>query len=658
MLAGVAGVLVLVVLPGAWVTFGLPLAGIPFWARLLTGMALAPLIVCLQFYTVRVLGVSFEFSVYLLLLVNLPPAYFIWKHCDELSIPDLRSMGGWILVLLLPMAFLGLQFFDPQIRMLTGHAWMHTDYIYMLANGDLLLDDPELVGIRLAYPWAEHVHQAMLSYLLGSPPASNYFWTNLLCLLLSCGFVAGIVSELGGNRFSKIASAVWLFFGLDFGGYVLQQIVPAAFARDYPIWVDWRAVPWLLTFFGFTPMNFALAMFVAIVYLVMRQQRLGEFTRYPIFVVFLLLCEIGIMYPILILPAGAVVGASILAMCFDALASRKQVPYKASLALGMIVFIAGCVTLAHLKVLTQDRGSEVMVAFSTMWEMKIKAVAIAAATFPLLVCLPFVFARCRKAARSAIVVLALGALASVILYVVFDVRNYRNEYKYIFTLAICLAPFPSLALEPLMARLERQAVPVFALITLILAAPFAHKVYNFWPFGEQFGDGNLPVFDARNFDLRLDGSNQLAGLMDAIRQKTPTDSILVLENSKIHFPTLTRRRLFVPPVDRNPLGVHVKADNLLKKSRGYDAHMIDERRLTLRELFHSDDASKRAQSLAEILKFNRPVAIVLDEQRDAALLDWLITVGIGRSEYNGNGSILWLIKPADAFPLHASGSFD
>ena len=34
----------------------------------------------------------------------------------------------------------------PQIRMLSGHAWMHTDYIYMLANGDLLLDDPELVG--------------------------------------------------------------------------------------------------------------------------------------------------------------------------------------------------------------------------------------------------------------------------------------------------------------------------------------------------------------------------------------------------------------------------------------------------------------------------------------------------------------------------------
>ena len=38
MSAGVAGVLVLVSLPGsAWVTFGLPLAGIPFWARLLNG---------------------------------------------------------------------------------------------------------------------------------------------------------------------------------------------------------------------------------------------------------------------------------------------------------------------------------------------------------------------------------------------------------------------------------------------------------------------------------------------------------------------------------------------------------------------------------------------------------------------------------------------
>ena len=280
-------------------------------------------------------------------------------------------------------------------------------------------------------------------------------------------------------------------------------------------------------------------------------------------------------------------------MFFDALASRKQLPYKESLALGLIVFIAACVTLIHLKVLTHDRGSEVMVAFSTTWEMKIKALALAVAGFPLLVCLAFVFARCWQAARGAIVILVLGALASGILNVVFDVRNYRNEYKYIFTLAICLAPFPSLALEPLMTRLKRKAVPVFAIVTLILAAPFAHKVYEFWPFGEQFGDRDIPLLDGRNFDLRLDSSNPLAGLMDAIRQKTPTDSILVLENSKIHFPTLTRRRLFVPPVDRNPLGVHVKADNLLKKSRGYDAHMIDERRLTVKALFHSDDASGR-----------------------------------------------------------------
>src|SRR5215510_11891718 len=259
MVAGAAGFLVLVLLPGAWVTFGLPLPGIPFWARILTGTALGPLVVCLQFYTARLLGASFELSVILLVGVNLPAGYFIWKRIDELAIPDARSVGGWILVLLLPMAFLGLQFYDPQIRMLSGHAWMHTDYIYMLANGDLLLDDPELVGIRLAYPWAEHVHLGMLSYLLGSPPASNYFWTNLVSLLLACGFVAGIVAELGGNRFAKITSAIWLLFGLDIGGYVVHQIVPAAFARDYPIWLDWRAAPWLINFFGFTPMNFALA---------------------------------------------------------------------------------------------------------------------------------------------------------------------------------------------------------------------------------------------------------------------------------------------------------------------------------------------------------------------------------------------------------------
>ena len=40
MLVGAIGFIVLVFLPGAWITFGLPLRGIPFRAKLLIGTML------------------------------------------------------------------------------------------------------------------------------------------------------------------------------------------------------------------------------------------------------------------------------------------------------------------------------------------------------------------------------------------------------------------------------------------------------------------------------------------------------------------------------------------------------------------------------------------------------------------------------------------
>ena len=73
---------------------------------------------------------------------------------------------------------------------------MHADLVYMLRNGDLWLRDPELAGVRLAYPWTAHVYQAVLSFLIDSPPTSSYIWTNTVWLLCFFGFSYYIVGEL------------------------------------------------------------------------------------------------------------------------------------------------------------------------------------------------------------------------------------------------------------------------------------------------------------------------------------------------------------------------------------------------------------------------------------------------------------------------------
>jgi hypothetical protein len=77
--------------------------------------------------------------------------------------------------------------------------------------------------------------------------------------------------------------------------------------------------------------------------------------------------------------------------------------------------------------------------------------------------------------------------------------------------------------------------------------------------------------------------------------------------------------------------------------------MLEHRRSIVRELFHPQyERGQRAQSLDQILQFNRPLALVLDKRRHATFMDWLIKQGKGTLLYEGNGFVLWLIEPREA----------
>src|SRR5271166_6050655 len=77
---GTLGYLLLVFTPGAWITFGLALNGIPFWARLSLAVVLSPLIVCVEYYALRLLGIPFGSTAILLIVLNMPATYLVWKR--------------------------------------------------------------------------------------------------------------------------------------------------------------------------------------------------------------------------------------------------------------------------------------------------------------------------------------------------------------------------------------------------------------------------------------------------------------------------------------------------------------------------------------------------------------------------------------------------
>jgi hypothetical protein len=585
--------------------------------------------------------VPFESTVILLVVLNLPVLVLLYLRRHDLVLPDRRTLAGWFLVLVVPFLLLSRLILDPYARVYTGHSWLYSDPIYMIAHGDLLLQDPELAGVRLDYPWAGLIYEGILSYVIGSPPAAAYIWVNLLWLLLISAFAGGIVGELGGNRLSRMTSVVWLFFGVNFLGYVLEKIIWTILRRYYPLTGDYRYTPWVFKFLFFEQEPLTLGVFIVLVYLLIRQ-RTERFAG-PYFVLIgLLFCELAALYPLLFPAAAAVVGSGALAILIDHHRAPLVDLAKKIAPFVLVVLAGGLVSFLNVKLLTQDRVTPTWY-FDTAWKWKTLATIVV--TFPLLIGLGLAFRSCWRERRSATLILILGAISSSVLFSIFTIPGFGNEYKFIFTAAICLAPFPALALESLVQRLGKRAIPVYAAILLILAFPLAIKMYTDFPWFESAKlSMEPPPVDVSSFDLRLTTADPYSAAYDFIRTQTPVDSIMVLENAELHLPTLTQRQLFVPPVQDKPHpGVNIVSDDILQISRGYDKQIFVERRLILDGLFNSSSDEQRANSLAQIQKFNRPVEIILDKQRNASLLEWLSRVKRGWLVYDGNGLVVWLI---------------
>ncbi len=176
----ILGFLILIFLPGAWISFGVPIKGISFWLKLIIGIMLAPFLVAIQFFILRIIGISFELTTILLVFINLPAIYFIYmQRQGALALdPQALMMGGIVFIIIL--ISIGPFLLDPQKLLYTWEAWSQADVVYSIANGGLALEDTGLAGVRLSYPYVGQIYQAVISYVSNTPPVTNYIWQNLV----------------------------------------------------------------------------------------------------------------------------------------------------------------------------------------------------------------------------------------------------------------------------------------------------------------------------------------------------------------------------------------------------------------------------------------------------------------------------------------------
>lgn len=634
----VIGAILLTLLPGAWIGFGLRLPGFSFGARLLTAAAIAPMVVPVQLDALRLVGLPFGRATALLAVGNLAALFLVARRAPRPR-PSRRASVDLFLLLVVCAASLAPQLTDPQARAYTGHAWMYADTSYLSANGDLDLQEAELAGTRLAYPWAGLVFQAVVSHLAASPPVFAYVWVNLVWLFVAGSLAAAIVSELGGGRLARAAGVVALFFGINPVGYALLQGIRLTHGGQVDIrylfaqFGDGRFTPWIAKFLFLQQEPFAFVLFLALALVLVREWPDG-LVGSPVALAGMLLGGLGIVYPLLF-PAGcALVAGAIVASLGGGERGRRP-----ALVLGAVSAVAAAAAAAHLVFISRDRVDP-MAAVSDGWWIAAKLVSALIVLAVLLagvaVAAPGVW---RSRPRQA-VVLAGGLLGSLVLYVFPAMGEWRNEYKFVFTAAACAAPLASLAFGRLEGR--RFAPALVGLATAILALPLLHKFSQGWPLEGLDG----PPVVADGFDLRLAPAERFAGLTAAIREKTPTDAIVVLgEDPGIHFPTLTRRRLYVPPLQERPHpGVGEKSDDVMKIVKGYDTRFLDRRRQVVADLFDEENENFRTGAFERILAFGQPVAIVvIDEPRHGTLVHWLEEEGRTRLVYRDGDGSLWLV---------------
>jgi hypothetical protein len=650
---GVLAYLLLVFTPGAWISFGLPLRGISFWIRICMAVVLSPTIVCVEFYAIRLLGVSFESTALLLVLLNLPAIYLLWKGRGSLR--EVQR-GDWLvgaIGIALSLATIGSALSNIDVRIYSGASWLHADAVYMLVRGDLVPEASTLAGLRMSYPvWSGLPFEAIHSYLVQAPPQSTYIWSDLFLLIAVCGLASGIAKELGGGLMARATAPLFLLLGTNPVGYFLAHFPPL---HNLPqIWGDERYTPWVNKFMLFGPMTMGIAMTMAIIYLLVRPDAI----RWEIYVVLgLLLCSIGLFYPLLFPSACGVVGARILADLTDKHWSHWKIYSREVLILAGLLVLACLLTYTEVRFLTAARHNstgEVLLSAPHAAVRKLFAAVIS--TSLLLAGLTICCRRLLKVQRRATIVLSAGAAASYLLYVVFFVPFYENEYKFLFTAAMCLAVFPAIAIEQAWRKWPRAvAVPAVAVALLLPLSAYGDWAYRNWPApwlgthatSRSYQQTYDPPLNTDGFYIQLNKQDERFGICNAVRTMTPARSVLLVDDSAIYYPELTGRSLFVSAENRSYPGVNLWADALDVEVGGYGSEVLAERRRILKKLFESGDSSSREIALQSVEILKRPIAVIVDSAH-ADLLHWLESNKTARELYMENGRSLWLIDETGA----------
>lgn len=638
-----ASIVVLTFLPGAWLAFCPGSGHLTYPARFALAIALSPAVAALQFFGLRLMGLSFQQVVPVLQLLNLGSLLFIGRAL-RLTWPRLNMRVG----LFGAAAYASVAacvaipwLWNPDFRRYSWHGLLHTDIIYTFARGALLPEEPELAGVALAYPWIGHVFWSLLAWSADLGPTVIYPVTNLVLLLAIGVLYYSLARQLGASEPTALAATVMLALGTNLVGVLGWSIVPA---NDNGLWWallgDLRYAPFLLKFVTFETMPFGLVLYAAAAFLAV--SALDQFHKFELLLAPLVVVATAALYPNLF-PAAALL---LVALAGTVLFGQRYLAGRYSNAV-LVVFIilsalAALGGLLFVKLYTMGREHGV-IEISSAAAMAKKFIAAALALGPFAAALYWQWTIELSERRAPLLLLALAATGALVLNILLRVGG-LNEYKFVMAAGICLAAPGMVGFERRLFTTQRARWwPVLAgppVLALVMLSYSMNRIPS---------HGSKPLAaSASSFVLTLDPALPDSAWIDAVRQQTPLETMIVINHPDFHTTSFTDRVLYVPSQGAKfHFGYNMDSRFNMLVERGYSAELFRHRAELLKPIYANEIVGDPQGVLRSLMVLGRPLAIVYGPNDGRGFLEWLRASRMGADllvDDNG-GRAVYLIRP-------------
>jgi hypothetical protein len=639
-LLGPVGLLLLLGLPGAWLAFGIQLPALSLPGRLALSVALSPLVVSGQALALRFGGVGWTATTIALCAVNLPAGILVARALRGAARPlqPRNWLPGVLLFAILAGCLLTSWLRWPEIRELSYHGLMHTDYIYALTRSEFAPEAATLAGVPLIYFWFGHLFLTATAWAADWAPTGVYPILNLAWLAAGAVMAYELCRRLGLGRSTALVCVGLLFLATNVVGVATLALLEE---RRHPVFhVLGRPTyaPFLVKYEHFEIMPLGQSLLIAVAWLALTVLREKQVSTRVMLVVVLL--ALGLLYTPLF-PIGFVwAGVLITLLALPGMPGVAR--YEPRELVGLIAGFAaaGLVTVLAVEVFTTGRSGTLLgisdpelVARKILW-MGFAFAPMAALGLPALW-------RALLLRDGAYALLAFGSAGAIAMYVLIRMDP-PSEYKFIFGGAVGLAPLMGVSLEAIIARSGRLAsiaswltLPILAWI-FVSSAP--HRRPPTWE--------DLPQVETESFWLALDESEPAAIWTRAIRESTPSDTVVVARHSQLHLSAFTGRASFLARTAEP--GEYTAGFNQLYSRHfaylGYPADIVEKRTALLESLYGGVDPDSFAAALRDLRSLGRPLAIHFADP-GSALLAWLAHEGIGRELVRDGDQVVWFVDP-------------